>query len=88
MKLFLDDRDWHLGGHGAPDMCLARVIAHAEEFLDAQVMFDYLKNNSTCHLFLCSAATVKGGGAVLLVRRATVLPDSGSLKQVPRRCLG
>ena len=40
MKLLLDDSDQHVGGHGAPDLRLHRVLAGAQETLDAQVLLD------------------------------------------------
>ena len=43
MKLLLDDGDEHVGGHGAPDLRLHRVLAGAQEFLDSQVLLDPLE---------------------------------------------
>lgn len=43
MKLLLDDGDEHVGGHGAPDLRLHRVLAGAQEALDAQVLLDPLE---------------------------------------------
>ena len=40
MKLLLDDGDAHVGGHGAPDLRLHRVLAGAQELLDSQVPLD------------------------------------------------
>jgi hypothetical protein len=40
MKLLLDDGDEHVRGHGAPDLRLHRVLARAQESLDAQVLLD------------------------------------------------
>ena len=40
MKLLFDDGDQHVGGHGAPDLRLYRVLAGAQESLDAQVLLD------------------------------------------------
>jgi hypothetical protein len=42
----------------------------------------HLKNNSTCQRFLYSAAIVKGGKVGLLVRNASVLPESTSLNRI------
>jgi hypothetical protein len=35
-----DDGDQHVGRHGDPDLRLHRVLAGAEEGLDAQVLLD------------------------------------------------
>ena len=40
MQFFFDDSDEHVGGHGAPDLRLHRVLAGAKKFLDAQMLFD------------------------------------------------
>ena len=40
MKFFLNNGDKHVGGHGAPDLRLDRVLAVAKKLLDAQVLFD------------------------------------------------
>jgi len=40
LKLFFDDCDQHVGGHGAPDLRLDSVLAISQEFLDSQVLFD------------------------------------------------
>ena len=46
------------------------------------------KNSSTCQRLLYSAAIVNAGSAVLLVKKTSVLPDSGSLNRMRRRCSG
>lgn len=38
MQLLLDNDDQHVGGHGAPDLGLHRVLADALELLDSQVL--------------------------------------------------
>ena len=43
MKLLLDDGDEHVGGHGAPDLRFHRVLAGAQETLDAQMLPDPLE---------------------------------------------
>ena len=43
MKLLLDDDDQHVGGHGAPDLRLHRVLAGTQEAFDAQVLLDPLE---------------------------------------------
>ena len=43
MKLLLDDGDQHVGGHGAPDLRLHRVLTGAQKFLDSQVLLDPLE---------------------------------------------
>ena len=40
MKFFLNNGDEHVGGHGAPDLRLDRVLAVAQKLLDAQVLLD------------------------------------------------
>lgn len=40
MKLLFNDGDQHIGGHGAPDWRLHRVLAGAQEMLDAQILLD------------------------------------------------
>ena len=40
MKFFLNNGDEHVGGHGAPDLRLDRVLAVAKKLLDAQVLLD------------------------------------------------
>ena len=56
MKLLLDDGDEHVGGHGAPDLRLDRVLARAEKLLDAQMLLDLFEEQ--LHL---PAALVEGG---------------------------
>ena len=46
------------------------------------------KNSSTCQRLLYSAAIVNAGKAVLLVKKISVLPVSGSLNLTRRRCSG
>ena len=43
MKLFSNDRDQHIDGHGAPDLRLHRILTRAEKLLDAQVLLDPLE---------------------------------------------
>ncbi len=43
MKLLADDRDQYIDGHGAPDLCLHRILARAEKLFDAQVLLDPLE---------------------------------------------
>ena len=43
MKLLAGDGDQHVGGYGAPDLRLHRVLAVAQEFLDAQVLLEKRK---------------------------------------------
>ena len=40
MKLLFDDGDQHVGGHGAPDLRLHRVLACSQKALDAQMLLD------------------------------------------------
>ena len=40
MKLFFDDGNQHVGGYGAPDLRLHRVLAGSQKTLDAQVLLD------------------------------------------------
>ena len=40
MKFFFNNGDEHVGGHGAPDLRLDRVLAVAQELLDTKVLFD------------------------------------------------
>ena len=40
MKFFLNNGDEHVGGDGAPDLRLDRVLAVAKKLLDAQVLLD------------------------------------------------
>ena len=40
MKLFLDDGNEDIGGYGAPDLGLHRILAGAEELLDSQMLLD------------------------------------------------
>ena len=43
MKFFFDDGDQHVGGHGAPDLRLHRVLAGGQKSLDTQVLLDSLE---------------------------------------------
>ena len=43
MKFLFDNGDQHVSGDGAPDLRLHRVLAVADETLDAQVLFDPLE---------------------------------------------
>ena len=40
MKLLFDDGDQYIGGHGAPDLRLHRILAGTQKFLDAQMLLD------------------------------------------------
>ena len=40
MKFLFDDGNQHVGGHGAPDLHLHRVLTRAQKALDAQMLFD------------------------------------------------
>ena len=96
MKLLFNDSDQHVGGHGAPDLRLHRVLADAQKALDAQVLFDPfeeqldpgLRRGRLCQRLLYSAAMVNGGSVVLLVKNTSVLPDTGSLYRMRRKCSG
>ena len=43
MQTLLRDGDQHVGGYGDPDLRLHRVLAGAEEHLDAQMLLDPLE---------------------------------------------
>ena len=43
MKLLFDNGDQHVSGDGAPDLRLHRILAVADESLDAQVLLDPLE---------------------------------------------
>jgi hypothetical protein len=43
LKFFLNNGDEHIGGHGAPNLRLDRVLAVAQKLLDTYVLFDPLK---------------------------------------------
>ena len=45
-------------------------------------------NSSTCQRLLYNEAIVSAGKAVLLVRKISVLPESGSLNRMRRKCSG
>ncbi len=49
MQAFFRDGDQDVGRYGDPYLRLHSVLAGAEKHLDAQVLLDPLKNNSTCH---------------------------------------
>jgi len=76
MKPLLDDGNEHVGGHGAPDLRLYRVLASSQKPLGAQVL---LKNSSTCQRLLYKAAIVRGSKLVLLPKNTSVLPHWGAL---------
>ena len=60
MQLLFDDRNQHIGAHGAPDLGLYGVLAGAKKVLDAQVLLDPFEKQ-----FDLPAAFVKignGGG--------------------------
>ncbi len=40
MKFFLNNGVEHVGGHGAPDLHLDRVLAVAQKLLDTKVLFN------------------------------------------------
>ncbi len=40
MEILFDDGNQHVGGHGAPDLRLHRVLTRAQKALDAQMLFD------------------------------------------------
>ena len=56
MKLLFDDSDQHISRDSAPDLRLHRVLAVADETLDAQVLFDPFEKQ-----FDLPAALVKRG---------------------------
>ncbi len=58
MELFFDDSDQHIGGDGAPDLRLHRVLARAQKALDAQVLFDPFKEQ----LHLPTTLVQRGNG--------------------------
>jgi len=43
LKFLLDNRDQHIDSHGAPDLCLHRILAVAEKLFDSQVLLDPLE---------------------------------------------
>lgn len=57
-------------------------------FLMRRCCLIHLKNSSTCQRCLYSAQIVRAESAVLLVRKTSLLPESGSLKRMRRRCSG
>ncbi len=40
MKLLLNDGDQHIGGYGAPDLRLHRILGRAQKTLDTQMLLD------------------------------------------------
>ena len=82
MECLLNDGNEHVGGHGTPNFRLELVLAVAQNCLI------HLKNNSTCQRLLYKAAMVKGGKAVLLVRKTKVCLVVGSLNRIRPRCSG
>ena len=91
MKLLLDDGDEHVGGDGAPDLCLHGVLAGAQESLDTQVLLDPFEEQLDLPATFVERGNRQGGpksSVVLLVRKTSVLPDSGSLNRMRRRCSG
>ena len=56
MQLLVDDGDQHVGGDCTPDLRLHRVLAGAQETLDAQVLLDPLEEQ-----FDLPATLVQGG---------------------------
>jgi len=58
MELLFDDSDQHVGGNGAPDLRLHRVLARAQKTLDAQVLFDPFEKQ----LHLPAALVQRGNG--------------------------
>ena len=56
MELIFDDGNQHVGGHGAPDLRLHRVLARAQKTFDAQMLlaclsgcYPYSTNNIACN---------------------------------------
>ena len=58
MQFLFDDGDQHIGRHRAPDLRLHRVLAGAQEFLDAQMLLDPLEEQ----LHLPTALVQRGNG--------------------------
>ena len=56
LKFFFDDSNQHIGGDGAPDLRLHRVLACAKEALDAQMLLDPFEEQ----LHLLSALVKRG----------------------------
>jgi hypothetical protein len=67
---------------------LHRILAVADKSFDTQVLLDPLEEQLDRQRPLYKAAIVNAGKAVLLVRSASVLPDSGSLNLLRRKCRG
>jgi len=61
MQLFFDDGDQYVGGHGAPDLRLDRILAVAQEFLDPQVLFDPLEEQLNLPAAFVQRSNGQGG---------------------------
>ena len=72
MKFFLNNGDEHVGGQGAPNLRIDRVLAVAQKILDTQVLFEPFENNFNCQRLLYNVAMVKGGKLVVLVKKTKV----------------
>ena len=63
----------HVGGHGAPDLCLDRVLAGAQKPLDAQVLIDPLEIIARPASVFCTVvAMARAGKLVLFVKNTSV----------------
>ena len=60
MKLLLDDGDEPIGGYGAPDLRLHRVLAGAQEFLDSHVLLDPFEEKLDLPLILVKRGDAQG----------------------------
>ena len=77
MEFLLHDGDQHVGGDGAPDLCLPGVLAGPDESLDAQVLLDPFEPE----------AGAEGHFAVGEARRARPTQGRVSNNSTCQRCL-
>ena len=88
MKLLLDDGDEHVGGDGAPDLCLHGVLAGAQESLDTQVLLDPFEEQLDLPATFVERGNRQGWQRRVVAQKTSVFPDSGSLNRMRRRCSG
>ena len=88
LRALLDDGDQHVGRHRDPDLRLDRVLAGAEERLDAQVLLDPLKKSSTCQRQRYRSAMLKAGKPNWLVKNTRRLRVFGSMYLMRRSGTG
>ena len=88
MKCFFNDGDEHIGGYGAQDFRLHRVLACAQKTLNAHVLLDPIEEQLRLPTTLVKRGEDQRRQGCVVGQEHQRLARLGSLKRIRRKCSG